>query len=112
FESTVVTVAPDVMPVGCVDQLRADADATSGFSDATFKHVTDAELASYLADVDRLALIGEGGISCDDEQPTRPGQRRDDVLGVASREILQFRTPAHFVEGEHEKGRLHGEGRR
>src|SRR5262249_8833903 len=74
FESAVVTIGPDVVSIGCVDQLRSDADAIPGFSDAAFKHIADAKFASYLANVDRFGLVGKRRISCDDEQPTRPRQ--------------------------------------
>ena len=101
FERAVITIGPDVMPVGGVDQLRVDADPVPGFPHAAFKHVTDTKLAPHLPNVDRLALVGEGRIARDDEQPSQSGQRCDDILGDAIRKILLFGIAAHVLEGEH-----------
>ena len=46
-----------------------DADAVPGFPHAAFKHVTDAKLAPHLPNVGRLALVGEGRVARDNEQP-------------------------------------------
>jgi hypothetical protein len=70
FERPVITISPDVMPVGSVDQLRVDADTVPCFPYAALKHVTDAKFAPDLPNVDRLALVGEGRIARDDEQLT------------------------------------------
>jgi hypothetical protein len=67
FEPAVVTIGPDVMSIACLYQLRADADAIPGFPDTALEHITDAKIASHLANVDRLTPVGEGGITCDDE---------------------------------------------
>ena len=41
------------------DELRRDAHSTSGFAHAPFEHITHAEFATDLPDIDRLALVGE-----------------------------------------------------
>src|SRR4029079_14831913 len=43
-ESAVVTLSPDVGAAPSVDQLRRNAHAVRGFSDAAFEEVTDAQL--------------------------------------------------------------------
>src|SRR5262249_6991371 len=71
FERAVITISPDVMTVGSVDQLRVDADTVPYFPHAALKHVPDAKFAPDLPNVDRLALVGEGRIARDDEKPSQ-----------------------------------------
>ena len=100
FERAVITIAPDVMPVGGVDQLRVDADPVPGLRTLP-SSTSDAKLAPHMPNVDRFALVGEGRIARDDEQPTQSGQRCDDILGNTIRKILLFGIAAHILEGEH-----------
>ena len=106
LEAAIVALGPDVMPIGCVDELRGDANAVPGFAHAAFEHVAHAKFAADLAHVDRLALVGERRVARDDEQPARSRQRRDDILGDAVGEILLLRIAAHVLEGQHRDRRL------
>src|SRR5262245_2359855 len=99
LQSTIVAISPDVMSIGGLNQLRVDANAIPKFSNAAFEHIMNAKLASYLANVDRLTLIGKGGVARDDEQPTRSGQHSDDIVGDAISKILLFGIAAHVLEG-------------
>jgi len=97
----VVFFRPEVPAARGIDELRSDAHAVGGAADAAFEHVANAELASDLPDVDRLAFVGEARISRNDEQRADAGQRRDDVLDDTVGEELLFQVAAHGGEGEH-----------
>ena len=81
-----------------VDELRGDAHAVARLAHAAFEHIADAELASDLPHVDRLALVGEARIARDHEQPFDARQAGDDVLDHAVGEILLLRIAAHVLE--------------
>ena len=50
-----------------IDQLADDADFSRRLAHTAFKHVTDAEFAPDLFDVDDLALVGKTRIARDHE---------------------------------------------
>src|SRR4029434_8562661 len=58
FERAVVAVGPDVIACCGVNELSSDADAIAGLADASLQHISDAELAADLLQIDRLALVG------------------------------------------------------
>src|SRR6476659_7796089 len=58
-ECAVVTVRPDMVTGGGVDQLCSDTHATAGLTQAAFEHIAHAELAADLPHVNRFALVGE-----------------------------------------------------
>ena len=66
-----------------VDKLTGDADALARGPHAPFEEITHTEILRDLPHVDRFALVYKARITSDDEQPTQPRQRRDDVLGDA-----------------------------
>ena len=84
-----------------LDHLGVDPDPVGGAADAPFQHVAHAELAAHLADVGRLALVGEGRIAGDDEEAGHLGEIGDDVLGDAVGEVALLRIAGHVVEGKH-----------
>jgi len=49
----------------------------------------------------RLALVAEGGVAGDHEEPAQLGQRRDQILDDAVGEILLLGIVAHVVERQH-----------
>jgi hypothetical protein len=51
--------------------------------------------------MDGLALVDEGRIARDHEEPPQLGQRRDDVLANAIGKIVLLRIPAHVDERKH-----------
>ena len=67
---------PDMAAGGRVDQLGGDPDARAGLSHAPLKHVTDAESPADLAQIDVLALEGEGRIARDDEGAAKSATAR------------------------------------
>ena len=94
---------------GCgLYQLGGDPDATASLADGTFKDVADAQFATDPLHIWRLALVGKARIPGDDEEPADTGQRRDDLLDDAIREIFLIRITAHILEREHRNRGLVG----
>src|SRR5262245_41255236 len=59
FKCAIVAVRPNLMTIGCIDQLRCNANTISGLAHATLKHVAHTEFTTDLAHIDRFALVGE-----------------------------------------------------
>ena len=59
------------------------------------------QLLRHLLHVDRLALVGEGGVAGDDKEPRQPGDCRCDLLDRAVDEIFLFRVTRHVLERQH-----------
>ena len=95
-----------------VYQLRGDAQAIAALPDGTFEHVAHAEFAPDLFDVNRPALVDEGTVSGDHEQPANARQPGDDVFDHAVGEVLLLWIAGHVLEREHGDGRLVGQGQR
>jgi len=68
-EIAVVALRPEVVPRLCVDKLPSHPDPLAGFSDASLKNVAHTKLARDLLNIDGTALVHEGGITSDDEEP-------------------------------------------
>ena len=101
------------MRSGCgVDELPGDAHAIAGLAHAAFEHVAHAELAADLLHVDRPALVGEGRIARDDEQPLDARKAGDDVVDHAVGEIFLLGIAAHVLERQHGDRRLVGQRER
>src|ERR1700719_3797831 len=62
-ERLVEACGPQMRAALGIDELRVDPDPAACILHATFEDVTHAELAADLADVDRLALVGESGVA-------------------------------------------------
>src|SRR6516225_11058737 len=97
--------------VGRIDQLRGDANTAASFTHRAFKDVTYAQVAADLLHIDGLALVGESRIAGNHEEPADLGERGDDLLDHAIREILLIWVAAHVGKGENSDRRLVGEGR-
>src|SRR5262249_23958918 len=69
FQSAVEAIRPNVTARRRIDELPGDAHAGSRLAHATFKHVADPKLAPNLLHVDGLALVREGRVPRDYEQP-------------------------------------------
>ena len=94
----IVSLRPQMGPLRGVDQLAGDPDRVGRLAHAAFQHISDAQLARDLANIDRLALVGECGISRDDEEPRLTRECRDDVLGEAVREVFLLLVAAHVLK--------------
>ena len=98
LQLAVVFLGPDVLAGLGVDQLAGDADAPARRPDAALQHVAHAEFAGDLPHVHGFALVDEGRVAGDDEQPAQARERRDDVLGDAVGEVILLGIAAHVGE--------------
>ena len=80
LDRAVVPIRPQVRARLGFEQLRRDTQARSRFANAALQHVTHAQFAPDLPDVDRLALVDEARIASDHEQPFDSRKPGDDVL--------------------------------
>ena len=94
-------VGPDMRGGAALDKLPGDAQPVCGLANAAFQHVADAEFRGDLADVDRLALVGERGISGDDEQAGDLRQAGNQVFDEPVSEIFLLWVAAHVGERQH-----------
>ena len=65
---------------------------------AAFEHVAHAEFAPDLLRVDRLALVGEGGVAGDDEAVGEMREVGGQVVGDAVGEIVLLLVAAQILE--------------
>jgi len=66
---TVKAVGPKMAAVLAVDKLSGDSHACPGLAHASFQDKSNSKLLTYLLHIDRLALVGEGGMTSHDEEP-------------------------------------------
>jgi hypothetical protein len=69
--------------------------------DASFEHVVDAEFSADLFKVDRLALVGEGGVPRDNERAANPGEVGRQAFRHSVDEGFVVRVAAEVREREH-----------
>jgi len=110
FERAIEAVGPEMRSSLGVNQLRGDAHPVPALADRAFEDIADAEFAADLLHVDRLALVGEGRIPGDDEEPANTGEGRNDLLDHPVDEIFLLRVAAHVGERQHRDRRLVGRG--
>ena len=72
------------------DELGVEGDVLAEATHAAFEHVAHAELTADLFGVDRLALVGEGGVAGDDEAVGEMREVGGEVVGDAVGEIVLF----------------------
>jgi hypothetical protein len=89
-----------------IDELRGDAHAIACLADAALEHEAHAEVAPDVLYLDRLALVGEGGVARDHEQARDLGEIGDQVFGHAVAEIFLLSIAAHVRERQHGDRRL------
>ena len=92
-------LGPDVRISLGIDQLSVDAHLLDRPLDAPFQHIANAQLAPDLLRVDRLVLVGEGGIARDYEAAGDPRQIGREVLRDAIHEILLLGVVRQVLEG-------------
>src|SRR6185312_5195092 len=97
----VIMLRPDVAASRDVIELRGDAYPAALLAHAALDHIAHAEFLGDLTDVHGSALVDEGRIARDHEEPAYPGQCRDDVLADPVGEIFLLAVAAHVVESEH-----------
>src|SRR5262249_35485572 len=105
-------IRPEMYSCEGIDELPGDPHAVRCLAHAAFEYVTDAELAPDLLHVHGAALIGEARVASDDDELSKAGERRDDLLDDPVREILLLRVAGHVLEGQHRNRWLVGERER
>jgi hypothetical protein len=86
----VVAFGPDMLAGLRVDELARDPEPLPGRPDAALEHVAHPEIARDLADIHGPALVDEGRVARDHEEPAQPRERGDDVLAQSvGEEILR-----------------------
>ena len=102
----IVPLGPEMVAVGDVDELCGDANPPAGAPHATLEHRGDVELLTDAAEIEVLALEGEGRCPRRHAQAGQLGQGVDDLLGDAIGEILVLGVAADVGEGQHGNGPL------
>src|SRR5215472_6905092 len=82
-EVAIVAFRPQLAAAGDVIELGADAHAVAALAHAALEEVADAELLADLRHWRGLALVREGRVAGDDEEPAQPGHGGDDVIADA-----------------------------
>jgi hypothetical protein len=95
-----------VSPGRRINQLSRNPHAITCLAYTAFEHVSNAQLAPDQLYVHGAALIGEAGITGDNEKPVHARERGNDFLDDAVGEILLLRIAAHILEGQHGNRRL------
>src|SRR6185437_2421980 len=68
-QTAVVAFSPKMDSGGRIDELPADPQPRATSADAALQHVAHSQFACNTADIDRHALIDEGRVAGDDEEP-------------------------------------------
>ena len=111
IDRPVVTLRPDVAAGSGFDELGGHANPLTHRLDAALENIFHVEVATYLSDVDRIALIDPGGIPSDDDKVLGVGEISNDVLGDPICEPLPFWIVPNIVEGQNRNRRLIGQRR-
>lgn len=104
LEIAIVALGPQ-LPAGFrLDQLRRDAHAIRGLPHAAVHQVIRPERQARRTRIATGTLEGKTGVAGNDRQRTVLGQRGDDVLGDAVREIVLLGIAAEIVERQDRDG--------
>ena len=80
LDRAIEVVGPQMFTGNPTHQLRIDAQVAPRLADAPLEHIAGAKVASYLADIDRPAFVGEGGIAGDDGKGSEAAECGYDVV--------------------------------
>jgi hypothetical protein len=97
-QRSLVALHPDFVSRSGIGQLDADPHAFARPSDAAFKDVAHAKLATDLLHADGPALVREGRTPSDDEEAAQASQCGCDLLGNSVCEVLLVRIPTQVLE--------------
>ena len=106
----IVRLRPQVISVGCVDQLRGEAQGVAFAADASLQHGGDGELLADLPHAQVLVLVRECRGARDDAQTFDVGERVDHLFGDAVREVFFVLRLAEVRERQHGDRRSRGYG--
>src|SRR6185503_15137362 len=109
----VVLLGPEVAAGVDIVELGRDAQPGTGFAHATLEHVANTEFVRDVLHKDRPALVDEGRVPRDHEEPAQLRQRGNDVLADPVGEIFLLGIAAHVGERKNGDRRTLGQrGRR
>src|SRR5215472_11211442 len=106
YERAIEAVRPHMRTGYSLDQLRRDAHPVARFAHGAFEEVAYPQFAPDQLHVDGAALVGEGRIPSDDEQPANATERGYDLLDHAVSKIFLLRVAAHVLEWQYGYGRF------
>jgi hypothetical protein len=81
-----------------LDELCGNPHSVAAFTNTAFEDVPHAELATYLLNVDRAALVSEARITGDYEKPFYPRKTGDDVFDYAVAKVFLLRIATYILE--------------
>lgn len=105
-EWSVVTLRPQVAAGRTLHELGRDSYPLAGSLQAALEDVPNAKLACDLPDIGGLVFVGEGRVSCDDEQLAKARQVSDDVFGDAIGQAFVALLSRQVVERQDRDRRL------
>ena len=97
-----------MLAIPSVNELRYNSKFVAVFADAAFDDIPHAEFFSDLPDVESLALISEGGSTCDHRRVRESRKRRNNVFGYPLTQIAKVLVGAQIIK---RKNRYGGYGR-
>ena len=87
-------------PGGGIDELSRDPDLIRVALQASFQHVTHAEVPADLPHVDGSALVGHGRVASDHVEVAVAGQIGDDILSDPVGKALLRRVTTEVIKGQ------------
>ena len=95
-QAAVITLAPDVMARGRVDELGIDADLAAQPLHAALHHIAHTQLAGDRGEIGPLVPHREGRMAGDDAEGGKARQIGRQIIGNAVAEILLLGIAAHI----------------
>src|SRR4029453_9015918 len=100
-ELAVVSLRPYMLVRCRVNELAGNANPLAALPEAALEHVANTKLPSQMLHIHRFALVSEGRVAGNDEEPVQSGQRRDDVLSDSVAEVLLLGITRHVGERQY-----------
>ena len=97
---------PYMVASGRLHQLSADANPIARATHAPLQDIADPKGTTDLLGVHHLPLVRERRVAGNYKEPPKLGQRCDQVVGDAIREVLLVTVAGHIVERQHGNGWL------
>ena len=118
---SVELIGPEMGAAPGVDELGVDPHLIAARLNRAFQHIAHAQILADRLGVDRLALVGKGGVARDDEAVADARESGGQFIGERVGEVVLRRIAAEIGEGQHDEGktlsrkrrrRVRGDGRR
>src|SRR6476660_9131662 len=94
----VIPIRPNVAACSCIYELGSHPNLVAKRLNAAFENVFHVEVAAYLADVGRLALVDLGRIAGDDDKVLGVGEIGNYVLGNAIGKAVPLGIASDVIE--------------